>query len=130
MEVFKPSDKFKHDFDKAANKAAREVSALMRAKQMKRIEDAPKELQDMFEIVWEQVVCSASGISDYRDEIEHAFLKGFDTAMATAGVRQGRRIAEVMQTDDKLICISNDGQAFVWNENDMKWEPMPHLPQD
>lgn len=55
---------------------------------MKRIEDAPKELQAMFADVWERVVYSASGISDYRDEVEHAFLKGFDTAMATGGLPQ------------------------------------------
>lgn len=126
MEVFKPSDKFKRDFNKAANKAAREVSALMRAKQMKRIEDASKELQDMFAALYEDTALNVN----YKVEAAHFFLKGFDTAMATAGMRHGRRIAEIMQTEDKLIAISNDRQAFVWNENDMKWEPMPHLPQD
>lgn len=129
MEVFKPSDKFKRDFDKAANNAAREVHKLMKERQMKSIENAPKDIQRIFEEIWQEFLKTETNRFPYQ-VCGDFFLKGFDTAMATAGMRHSRRIAEMMQTDDKLIAISNDRQAFVWNENDMKWEPMPHLPQD
>lgn len=101
---------------------------------MKRIEDAPKELQDMFEIVWEQVVCSASGISDYRDEIEHAFLKGFDTAMATGGSAPSkfkRMITNLIKLDGQIYAISNDGKLFINHfTRPEEWKAFPDLPQD
>lgn len=103
---------------------------------MKRIEDAPKELQDMFEIVWEQVVCSASGISDYRDEIEHAFLKGFDTAMATSGWAPSkfkRMITNIIKLEGSFFAISSDGKMFSLERNiegERVWVPYPDLPQE
>lgn len=99
---------------------------------MKRIEDAPKELQDMFAVVWEQVVCSASGISDYRDEVEHAFLKGFDTAMATNGLpqRPKRTISRIMSIDGQVYVTSSDGKAFVLQGRPEQWRSLPDLPQD
>lgn len=99
---------------------------------MKRIEDAPKELQDMFADVWEECVCSAGGISDYRDEIEHAFLKGFDVAMATNGSpqRPKRTIAEYHRMDDSFFVISNDRKMFHWQGNKMGWHALPDLPQN
>lgn len=100
---------------------------------MKRIEDAPKELQKMFAIVWEQCVCSASGISDYRDEVEHAFLKGFDTAMATGGWshRKKRTITNLIKLDGQIYAISNDGKLFINHfTRPEEWKAFPDLPQD
>ena len=100
---------------------------------MKRIEDAPKELQDMFATVWEDLVCSASGISDYRDEVEHAFLKGFDTAMATGGLPQKakRTIAHLAELGGHIYVISNDGKLFRNHYATPKeWQALPDLPQD
>ena len=95
---------------------------------MKRLEDAPKELRDMFAKLWSEK--QGKECLYPEDYAEQFFIAGFDVAMATAGMRHRRRIAEIMQTDDKLIAVSNDRQAFVWNENDMTWKPMPNLPQD
>ena len=102
---------------------------------MKRIEDAPKELQDMFAVVWEQVVCSASGISDYRDEIEHVFLKGFDTVMATNGLpqRPKRTISNIIKLEGSFFAISSDGKMFSLERNiegERVWVPYPDLPQE
>lgn len=105
---------------------------------MKRIEDAPKELQDMFDLVWEQCVRSASGISDYRDEIEHAFLKGFDVAMATGGLpqRPKRTIQTIVKShNSNLYALSTDGKVFYVNTggvitDNMKWIQLPDLPKE
>lgn len=103
---------------------------------MKRIEDAPKELQDMFATVWEQVVCSASGISDYRDEVEHAFLKGFDVAIATGGWAPAefkRTISNIIKLEGSFFAISSDGKMFSLERNiegERVWVPYPDLPQE
>ena len=97
---------------------------------MKKIEDAPKELQDMFAKLFKEYLLDREYPCSYEEAYAHFFLKGFDVAMATGGMRPRKIIAEIMQTDDKLIAISNERKAYVWNENDMKWEPMPDLPQE
>lgn len=100
---------------------------------MRRIEDAPKELQDMFAVVWERIVCSASGISDYRDEIEHAFLKGFDIAMATTGLpeRPKRTIVHLTEMGSHIYVLSTDGKLFRnhW-ATPQEWQALPDLPQE
>jgi|GEM_PF-5798418 len=99
---------------------------------MKQIEDAPKELHDLFEKELAKWPMPPDRQTEYsfRLAVQHFFFLGFNIAMATGGLRPRKRIAEIMQTDDKLIAISNERKAYVWNENDMKWEPMPDLPQD
>lgn len=102
---------------------------------MKRIEDAPKELQKMFADVWERVVYSAGGISDYRDEVEHAFLKGFDTAMATGGLpeRPKRTVSRFHSDNHALLVQSSDGRLYLLSglqNGKLEWIPYPDLPQD
>lgn len=98
---------------------------------MKRIEDAPKELQRMFAILWEDCVRSASGISDYRDEVEHAFLRGFDTAMATNGLpqRPKRTIKTIISDAENVYALSSDEKLYALLTNG-RWIKYPDLPQD
>ena len=96
---------------------------------MKRIEDAPKELQDMFWDLFEQE------FSDYdcsTDVMAHIFLKGFDTAMATGGLpqRPKRTISRIMNIDGQVYVTSSDGKAFVLQGRPEQWHSLPDLPQD
>lgn len=97
---------------------------------MKRIEDAPKELQDMFWYLFEQE------FSDYdcsTDVMAHIFLKGFDTAMATGGLprRPKRTIAHLTEMGSHIYVLSTDGKLFRnhWATPN-EWQTLPDLPQE
>lgn len=100
---------------------------------MKRIEDAPKELQKMFYTLFEE----HSSDYDYpfvnKEELAHFFLKGFDVAMATNGlkaIKPKRTLAEVHEIDGEIYVVSNDRKMFSWQGNTMGWYAFPDLPQD
>ena len=99
---------------------------------MKRIEDAPKELQDMFWDLFEQE------FSDYdcsTDIMAHLFLKGFDAGMATGGLpqRPKRTISNIIKLEGSFFAISSDGKMFSLERNiegERVWVPYPDLPQE
>lgn len=96
---------------------------------MKRIEDAPKELQAMFAELWEKITI----LSTHKHEAAHLFLTGFDVAMATNGLKAmkpKRTIAEVHQIDDSFFVVSNDRKMFHWQGNRIGWYALPNLPQE
>lgn len=101
---------------------------------MKKLEDAPKELQDMFAELWENMTI----LSTHKHEAAHLFLKGFDVAMATGGMRPKRKIADLFEHDGDLYAVSNDGQLYsvpCWIYGDKmtrpkQWHKWPDLPQD
>lgn len=95
---------------------------------MKRIEDAPKELQDMFWDLFEQE------FSDYdcsTDVMAHIFLKGFDTAMATGGLpqRPKRTIKTIISDAENVYALSSDEKLYALLTNG-HWIKYPDLPQD
>ena len=49
---------------------------------MKRIENLPKELQDIFEQVWETVFANRSQLLGDRQIAEHFFATGYEAAIA------------------------------------------------
>lgn len=79
--IIKPSDKFKQNFDKIANKVAREVHRLMKEKQMKSIEKASEEIKDIFEHIWETVFANRSQLLGDRQIAEHFFVIGYEAAI-------------------------------------------------
>lgn len=99
---------------------------------MKRIEDAPEEVQKVFWDFFEEE------ISNYECSYEvmaHIFLKGFDTAMATGGLlqRQKRTITNIIKLEGSFFAVSNDGKMFSLERNmnsERVWVPYPDLPQD
>ena len=111
---------------------------------MKRIEDAPKELQQMFATIfdeWWTELCPNYGTTwmyDHRREVlEHYFLKGFDAAMATGGLPQKpkRTIEEFRFSPQGIILVkSSDGKLFMTQgfepSGNPPWKHYPDLPQD
>jgi len=107
---------------------------------MKRIEDAPKELKDMFDKVFEkwwselEPTHGETWLYDHRREVlEHFFLKGFDVAMATGGLPQGRKrtITNLIKLDGQIYAISNDGKLFINHyTRPEEWQAFPDLPQE
>lgn len=97
---------------------------------MKELEDAPKELQDMFAILWENATIPI----DCKNEAIHFFLKGFDVAMATGGMKPKRTITEVASNSKGTwIVRSNDGKLFIHGVDRSgvpQWLPYPDPPQE
>ena len=102
---------------------------------MKRIEDAPEEVQNVFWDFFEEE------ISNYECSYEvmaHIFLKGFDTAMATSGLpqRPKRTIQTIVKShNSNLYALSTDGKVFYLNTggvitDNMKWIQLPDLPKE
>jgi len=138
VRIVNPSEKFKNNFDKAANKAAKEVHKLMKEKQMKQkslklIDDNLDELKKVFEYFWSDDYWS----TDCKKVAEHFFLKGCDTALACGdSVKKLKRtISEYhFSPQGMILAKSNDGKLFMikgFNEHGQpQWLPYPDLPQD
>lgn len=100
---------------------------------MKKLEDAPKELQAMFHTLFKEHLSDHEYPLAYKEAYAHFFLKGFDVGMATGGLKAmkpKRIIAEVHQLHDDFFVISNDRKMFHWQGNEMGWYALPELPQD
>ena len=106
---------------------------------MKRIEDAPKELQQMFNVAWDDILFKDKVSKDkskisYEEIAEHLFLKGFGVAMATGGMKPKRKIAEVTSNaNGQWIVRSNDGKLYIYGADRggvPQWLPYPDLPQE
>lgn len=99
---------------------------------MKSIEDAPKELQNLFKIELEKWIMPPDRDTEhaFRLAVQHFFFLGFDVAMATGGLKPKRTIAEVHQIDDSFFVVSNDRKMFHWQGNRIGWYALPNLPQD
>jgi len=99
---------------------------------MKRIEDAPKELKQVFEIVFQEWLSKSEYV--HQAECEHFFLKGFDVAMATNGLpeRPKRTIEHVYANDKSVFVLSNDKKVFALRitPEGFQWVKQPDLPQD
>lgn len=97
---------------------------------MKRIEDAPKELQDMFAKLWREKKEDCMYPKDYAEQF---FLAGFDTAMATGGLpkRPKRLIAHITEMGSHVYVLSTDGKLFRnhW-ATPQEWQALPDLPED
>lgn len=68
-----------------------------------------------------------------REVLEHYFLKGFDVAMATAGLShiKKRTISNLIKLDGQIYAISNDGKLFINHfTRPEEWKAFPDLPQD
>lgn len=96
---------------------------------MKKIEDAPKELQKMFAVLWEE----SNILCEFKADAAHLFLKGFDAAMATGGLpqRTKRTISNLIKLEGQIYAISNDGKLFINHyTKPEEWRAYPDLPQD
>lgn len=97
---------------------------------MKRIEDAPKELQKVF---WDYFEEEFSDYDCSTDVMAHLFLKGFDTAMATGKLTQRpkRSIVHITEMGSHIYALSTDGKLFRnhW-ATPQEWQALPELPQD
>lgn len=102
---------------------------------MKKLEDAPKELQDMFAELFKEHLSDREYPCAYKEAYAHFFLKGFDVAMATGGMKPKRTIAELITSPQGRILVkSNDGKLYTIDGFDRNggplWIPYPDLPQD
>lgn len=97
---------------------------------MKRIEDAPKELRDMFAKLWAEK--QGKDCLYPEDYAEQFFLAGFDVAMATGGLpeRRKRTVSRIMNIDGQVYVTSTDGKVFVLQSRPEQWRALPDLPQD
>jgi hypothetical protein len=102
---------------------------------MKSIEDAPKELQNLFKIELEKWPMPPDRDTEhsFRLAVEHFFQLGFDVAMATNGmkpVKAKRYIDRVMFEGKETYAISNDGRLYHLVREAVRWVEYPNLPQD
>lgn len=102
---------------------------------MKSIEDAPKELQNLFKIELEKWIMPPDRDTEhsFRVAVEHFFLLGFDVALATNGmkpVKAKRYIDRVMFEGKETYAISNDGRLYHLVREAVRWVEYPNLPQD
>lgn len=96
-------------------------------------EDLPKELHELFEKELAKWPMPPDRQTEhaFRLAIQHFFLKGFDVAMATGGMKPKRTIATFHNSNNHIgfFVISNDGRMFRWLGEETGWQPLPNLPQ-
>jgi hypothetical protein len=102
---------------------------------MKSIEDAPIELQNLFKIELEKWPMPPDRDTEhsFRLAVEHFFLKGFNVAIATGGMKPKRKIAQLIKTDQGWFSLSNTGEWFYLVrplDSECHWVKYPDLPQD
>lgn len=102
---------------------------------MKRIQDAPKELQNLFKIELEKWPMPPDRDTEhaFKLAVEYFFLKGFDVAIATGGLSQKpmRTIAKLyVSRQDPIMALSSDGHGYEFVSESGTWRNLPDLPQD
>lgn len=100
---------------------------------MNKLEDAPKELQDMFAELFKEHLSDREYPCAYKEAYAHFFLKGFDVAMAAGGMKPKRKIVQLVKTDQGWFSLSNTGEWFYLKrplDSDCHWIKYPDLPQD
>ena len=104
---------------------------------MNKLEDVP-ELKAAFDAAWDDILFQDKFSKDksrisYEEIGEHFFLKGFNVAMATNGMKPKRKIVQLIKTDEGWFSLSSTGECFYLVrplDRECHWVKYPDLPQD
>lgn len=98
---------------------------------MKRIEDTSKDIQNIFEGVWQEFLKEETNRFPYQ-VCGDFFLAGRASIVeeCAGAKKQKRTISSVMDIDGQVYIMSSDGKLFMKNGHLPEWVQLPDLPQD